>query len=93
LHKHLNIIVTGKVQGVSYRISTQTKAQQIGITGFVRNESNKSVYIEAEGEENLLADFIAWCKIGPPKAEVNELKITEGSLKKFASFIIERIGN
>lgn len=93
MHKHLNIIVTGKVQGVSYRISTRTKAQQIGITGFVRNEPNKSVYIEAEGEEDLLENFIAWCKIGPPKAEVNKLEIKDGIVKKFSSFIIERIDN
>ncbi|MEO6903300.1 MAG: hypothetical protein ABI315_09110 [Bacteroidia bacterium] len=38
-----------------------------------------------------MEDFISWCKIGPPKAHVNELEIKEGTLKEFSSFIIERI--
>jgi acylphosphatase len=78
------------VQGVFYRQSTREKAMALGIKGFVRNESNGDVYIEAEGEESLLKEFIEWCKIGPAKAKVTEVKAEEGYLKNLKDFIIKR---
>ncbi|HNU41845.1 MAG TPA: acylphosphatase, partial [Cyclobacteriaceae bacterium] len=45
---HINILVTGTVQGVYYRASTKQKADELGIKGFVRNQPDGSVYIEAE---------------------------------------------
>lgn len=56
--KHYNITVSGKVQGVFYRASTKEKAEQLGIKGFVRNQSDGTVYIEAEGEVSQLDAFI-----------------------------------
>jgi acylphosphatase len=46
---HVSIRISGKVQGVFFRASTKGKAEQYGINGFVRNEKDGSVYIEAEG--------------------------------------------
>lgn len=88
--KHYNIIVIGKVQGVFYRQSTIEKANQLGIKGFVRNEANRNVYIEAEGEEEQLKKLIEWCMVGPSRANVTGIKFTEGEIKNFSSFEISR---
>lgn len=70
----LKIQCFGRVQGVFFRASTVEQAAKIGIKGWVRNEADGSVLIHAEGNEAQLAELIAWCKIGPEKAVVNEVK-------------------
>jgi len=55
--RHLNIRVSGKVQGVFFRASTKEQADQLGVKGFVRNEPNGDVYIEVEGDEEKLKIF------------------------------------
>lgn len=87
---HQSIHVIGKVQGVFFRASAKEKADELGIKGFVKNERDGSVYIEAEGEEALLKEFVRWCKHGPPRAVVFEVKIQEGELKNFSRFEIQR---
>ncbi len=86
--KHLNIKVIGKVQGVWFRKSTMESAQRLGVKGFVRNEPDGSVYIEAEGSEQQLLEFTAWCKHGPQLARVDKLEISESGLINFSSFRI-----
>jgi acylphosphatase len=90
LTKHYNITVTGKVQGVFYRAFTQKEAQRLYLSGFVRNQSNGDVYMEVEGEENVLQEFISCCKKGSPQSAVKEVYVTEGDLKKFVEFKIDR---
>ena len=68
---HYSIRVTGKVQGVFYRASARAEAERLGLKGFVRNESDGSVYAEAEGEAEALELFLAWCRRGPPHARVD----------------------
>ncbi|PST84679.1 acylphosphatase [Pedobacter yulinensis] len=84
--KHLNIIVRGKVQGVFFRASTKAVADQIGIKGFVKNEKDGSVYIEAEGEDFMLDAFTDWCREGPDRSEVEGLEISSGELRNFRNF-------
>lgn len=88
--KHYNISVTGKVHGVFYRQGTLEIADQLGLKGFVRNESNGDVYLEAEGGEAQLQKMVEWCKVGPPRAHVSEVKISESELKGFTLFEIRR---
>ena len=90
LMKHFNIIISGKVQGVFYRQSTLEIANQLGIKGFVRNESNGNVFIEAEGTDEQLSKLIEWCKKGPPQADVLEVKFLSGAFKNFSEFSIRR---
>ncbi|MFL5754023.1 MAG: acylphosphatase [Bacteroidia bacterium] len=89
-HKHYNITVKGHVQGVSYRFSAHAEALRLGLTGFVKNLSNGDVYLEAEGTDENLSKMIAWCQIGPPRAEVMEVNAVEGELKHFPTFEIKR---
>ena len=49
------------------------------LAGFVRNDPDGAVYIEVEGEEESLGEFLAWCKDGPPMAKVSKVEIEEDS--------------
>jgi acylphosphatase len=88
--KHLNIKVHGRVQGVFFRASTKTQAEALGINGFVRNEKDETVYIEAEGEEEALKKFVEWCSHGPKYAIVEKCEVTESDIRNFNNFIILR---
>ena len=86
--KHLNLKIYGEVQGVFFRQGVKDRALELGLDGFVRNEPDGSVYLEAEGEEGILNKFIDWCRIGPPGAKVNSLDISEGTVQNFIGFNI-----
>ena len=90
MKKSVSILVSGKVQGVFYRASTKEVADQLGVKGFVRNEPNGDVYIEAVTSEETLNQFITWCKRGPARAVVAEVHIKEIGLQNFSDFRIER---
>ena len=90
MHKHFNITIIGKVQGVYYRANALEQAQSFGINGFVRNEKNGNVYVEAEGTEEKLNTLIAWCKRGPTRAVVKEVIVTEGEMQNFIGFEIRK---
>ncbi len=66
----MRCIVTGRVQGVSYRAATQRKARRLGLTGWVRNLADGSVELYAYGEPEALAALREWLWIGPPRARV-----------------------
>ncbi len=88
--KHVRITVYGKVQGVFFRASAQAVAVQWGVKGFVKNQSDGSVYLEAEGEDAVLDRFTAWCHQGPEQARVDRVEVVEGNCQSFASFDIKR---
>lgn len=90
MKKRLRIRVTGKVQGVFFRASTEKKAHELGLTGWVRNEDNGDVLIEAEGADEVLASFVAWCKQGPSGALVTSLEKSEIALIGDRSFDVVR---
>ncbi|MES2650798.1 MAG: acylphosphatase [Bacteroidota bacterium] len=84
--KHINIKVTGKVQGVFFRASTKAVADQMGIKGLVKNEKDGSVYIEAEGNETILSMFLEWCNEGPDKSVVENVAVEDGEVKNYRNF-------
>ena len=86
--KHFDITIQGQVQGVWFRDSTQKEAKQLGINGFVRNEPDGSVYVEAEGEPDKLDELVKWCYTGPERAVVANVDVSEGDLKHFNEFIV-----
>lgn len=88
--KHFKIIVSGQVHGVFYRASAKEKADELGIKGFVRNEPNGDVYLEAEAEEDMVYKFIKWCNIGPARAKVYHMDAVPGEVMGYSSFDIKR---
>ncbi|MBX2915143.1 MAG: acylphosphatase [Cyclobacteriaceae bacterium] len=87
---HLNITITGKVQGVYYRASAKQKADELGVKGFVRNQPSGSVYIEAEASNEVLQKFMEWCWQGPERAQVQQVETSEAPLQNFTEFEVRR---
>jgi acylphosphatase len=88
--QHLNIKITGKVQGVGFRETTKIIANQMSVNGFVRNEKDGSVYIEAEAEGVFLEEFINWCNEGPDRSRVESVEMSDGEVKNYRNFEILR---
>ena len=86
---HHKITVKGKVQGVFYRASTKKMANELKVKGFVRNEDNGDVYIEAEADEDTINKFIDWCRKGPSGAQVQQVLHKPGEPSHFTSFEIK----
>jgi len=84
--KKVNILVSGRVQGVFYRTSTRDKALELGIKGWVQNNPDGSVYIEAEADQSTLDQFIEWCKKGPLMARIDNINISHQSPEGFQDF-------
>lgn len=85
---HLIITVSGKVQGVSFRISTKAVADQLGVKGYIKNLPSGDVFIEAEGDDFSLESFLEWCNEGPLQANVQNVEVVEGDLKNYRNFDI-----
>jgi len=75
--RRARILVSGRVQGVSYRASARKMALELGLSGWVRNLFNGGVEILAEGEQTAVAAFIAWCGRGPRWASVDRLDVAD----------------
>ena len=89
MRKHLNIKVYGRVQGVFFRHSAKQKAEELGVKGFARNEPDDAVYIEAEGQEENLKQFLDWCRQGPASAQVKKIEsVFNSDIKNFNDFVI-----
>ena len=67
--------IYGKVQGVFFRASTQAKARELGLTGWVKNEADGSVSAVAQGEDKAVQALVEWCHKGPQQAEVERVEI------------------
>lgn len=66
--------VSGKVQGVYFRVSSQQKAIDYGLSGYARNLSDGDVEVFLSGEEENVEKMLAWLKHGPSSAEVTKLQ-------------------
>jgi acylphosphatase len=90
--KKIGIIVSGKVQGVGFRMSTLQKARQIGVGGYVQNLTNGDVKIVVFGEAQKVDALLLWAESGPPSAIVNnlEVEVMAGDGEEFKGFEIRR---
>lgn len=73
--KQVILIIHGRVQMVLFRDSTRKRAKQLGLTGWVSNESDGTVKVIAEGDEKELAELIKWCYNGPILARVEKIDV------------------
>lgn len=85
-----SIVVAGKVHGVYYRQSTKEKALELGITGFVKNQPDGTVFIQASGTADQLNKLIAWCKQGPSRAQVTSVQVEHIEPTAFIGFTVQR---
>ena len=90
--KHYNIIISGKVQRVGFRFSATEAACRFSINGFVRNSGYDKVYVEAEGADDRMDLFLAWCRKGPLGAHVEQVELEEAPVRNFTRFdIVSRV--
>ncbi len=73
--KRLRAVITGRVQGVAFRYSVCRRAQQLSLTGWVRNRADGGLDVVAEGDESHLRELLADLKQGPPMAWVQAVKV------------------
>ena len=82
-----HVYVSGQVQGVFFRDSTQEIAEQLGLTGWVKNLPDGRVEALFEGPSERVREMIRWCEQGPPHAKVDdvdtEFEVSQGDLKGF----------
>jgi acylphosphatase len=82
-----HVLITGFVQGVSFRSSTIRKAVSLGLKGWVRNLENDKVEAVFEGQEDRVKEMLEWCKKGPPFSRVDDIKIDFGEYRgEFENF-------
>jgi acylphosphatase len=75
--KAIRINVSGNVQGVCFRASARDEARRIGVAGWVRNLSDGTVEVFAQGQEEKVDRLLSWCYQGPPGAYVTDVDYTD----------------
>lgn len=71
--KQLHLKIYGNVQGVNFRSSSRKKAQELNLLGWVKNCTDGTAEITAQGLESNLKEFFIWCQRGPEHAKVKEM--------------------
>lgn len=84
-------IVSGLVQGVFYRQSVLGEAQRLGLSGWVQNLPDGRVELVVEGERAQIAELLDWCRRGPTRARVDEVKVVWAAFAgEFRTFTVLR---
>ena len=86
--KTYELIIIGRVQGVGYRAWAKKNAKNLDILGWVKNQKDKSVFMEISGNIKNIKLFLSKCYKGPVFSRVDEIISTERSFKKFTDFEI-----
>jgi len=86
MRKHYNITVKGRVQGVGFRYNARRQALTLRLDGFVNNMPDGNVYIEVEGNQTDLDEFVNWCQTGPSGSRVIDVKVSVSNLEGLTGF-------
>ena len=85
----VNLKIFGQVQGVFFRKSAKDEANRLGLVGWIRNDADGSVEVLAVGPKEKLEEFVAWCRQGPPLAEIENVEVDwQEQTPEFNSFEI-----
>lgn len=74
--KTVEVVISGRVQGVSYRAWTEREARTRGLAGHVRNRDDGAVEAVFSGPEAAVDAMLAVCQKGPPSARVSDVAAT-----------------
>jgi len=89
--ERLSARITGRVQGVGFRNFTRMRARQLGVAGWVRNERDGSVRLEAEGPRGSLEDLLGAVHEGPRMARVEDVEAEwTDATEEFDAFRVRR---
>ena len=70
----IRCLVSGRVQGVFFRVSTRDQAQALGLNGQVSNLPDGRVAVTACGSQAALESLQQWLRGGPPQAAVTDVQ-------------------
>lgn len=84
----IRVLISGRVQGVGFRYSTQQQALELGLSGWVRNRRNGTVEAMFEGDPTLVQDVVAWCHQGPAAAQVQTVETCRENPQELSGFEI-----
>jgi acylphosphatase len=84
------LVIHGRVQGVYFRDSMRQLAQQLGVTGWVRNRRDGTVEAMAQGAPIVVDKMIEWAREGPEFAQVTDVQIEDAENSPFDNFAIFR---
>jgi acylphosphatase len=87
-HRTVHCVVAGRVQGVGFRASTQRRASQLGLTGWVRNLADGRVELVATGTPEQVDRLVDWLAGGPEQAVVEALDVVVAATTLFEGFDI-----
>jgi acylphosphatase len=73
--ERVHVFVSGRVQGVSFRDATRRQAEQLGLSGWVRNTQDGQVEAVFEGDADTVRQMIDWCESGPSSADVEDVSV------------------
>ena len=79
MNKHINVKISGRVQGVGFRWSAYEKFVELGLVGKAENTPERGVLVDTEGPEDKLHLLVEWCRIGPTGAKVENVEVVEVS--------------
>ena len=85
----VRVIVSGRVQGVSYRDACRREAIGQRVNGWVRNRADGTVEAVFEGSAEALDTMVEWARLGPPLAQVDRVETVEEVPAGLAGFTIE----
>ena len=72
----MHAIIRGRVQGVFFRDATERSASALGLVGYVSNlPDGRSVEVRAEGDRDSLERLVAFLRVGPSRARVDEISV------------------
>lgn len=75
------------MQGVGFRFNTAAKARELGLTGWVRNTSDRAVEVWAQGDPEAIERFVRFLEVGPSAARVDKVRVSPGVVNpKMTSF-------
>ncbi|GAB2478805.1 acylphosphatase [Luteococcus sediminum] len=84
----VDLVVTGRVQGVGYRWSCAQQAEQLGVDGWVRNRPDGTVEVHAEGGQQAVERLVEWCRQGPRWAGVDQVHVATGAHQGLTGFTV-----
>lgn len=91
MNARVHVFISGKVQGVFFRSSTKEMANELGLSGWVRNLADGRVEAVFEGNNEAMKKMLEWCRKGPEHAKVTGVEvIAEDYREDFKEFLLRR---
>ena len=71
----VRVRISGRVQGVFFRASCARLADELGLSGWVRNRPDGDLEAVFQGPDRAIEDMVEWCREGPPHARVDAVDV------------------